>query len=305
MSFNLATILRESAKATRTSRPCCSTAAGSATPSSTRVRPVRRRPARGRPRARRPDRAPAAEPAAVRDRLLRHPQGGLRRRADERPAQGARVAYLLGNSQRAALITWAGSPPRRPRPPPTAGVDTCSSSTPRACPTAAGGPAVRVADRRRARRARRRVPTDPGDIAVIIYTSGTTGSPKGAELTHFQLYMNADTPGRMFGIRDDDVVLVVLPLFHVFGLSSLLNVGVRFGATMSLVPRFDAGDGARGDGARRRHHLRGRARRCSSRCCNHPDVRRARPRHAARRHLRRRGHPGRGARRVREERSAS
>ena len=81
--------------------------------------------------------------------------------------------------------------------------------------------------------------TDPGDTAVIVYTSGTTGRPKGAELTHFQLYMNADTPGRLFGIRDDDVVLVVLPLFHVFGLSSQLNVCVRFGATMSLVPRFD------------------------------------------------------------------
>ena len=82
-------------------------------------------------------------------------------------------------------------------------------------------------------------PTDPGDTAVIVYTSGTTGTPKGAELTHYQLYMNADTPGRLFGIRDDDVVLVVLPLFHVFGLSSQLNVCVRFGATMSLVPRFD------------------------------------------------------------------
>ena len=81
---------------------------------------------------------------------------------------------------------------------------------------------------------------DPGDTAVIIYTSGTTGTPKGAELTHFQLYMNSDTPGRVFGIRADDVTLVVLPLFHVFGLSSLLNVGVRFGATLSLVPRFEA-----------------------------------------------------------------
>ena len=59
--------------------------------------------------------------------------------------------------------------------------------------------------------------TDPGDTAVIVYTSGTTGTPKGAELSHFQLYMNADTPGRLFGIRDDDVVMVVLPLFHVFG----------------------------------------------------------------------------------------
>lgn len=81
--------------------------------------------------------------------------------------------------------------------------------------------------------------TDPGDTAVIVYTSGTTGKPKGAELTHYQLYMNADTPGRVFGVRPDDVVLVVLPLFHVFGLSSQLNVCVRFGVTMSLLPRFD------------------------------------------------------------------
>jgi long-chain acyl-CoA synthetase len=83
--------------------------------------------------------------------------------------------------------------------------------------------------------------TEPGDTAAIVYTSGTTGRPKGAELSHFQLYMNAETPGRLFGIRDDDVVMVVLPMFHVFGLSSELNVCVRFGATMSLVPRFEPG----------------------------------------------------------------
>ena len=81
--------------------------------------------------------------------------------------------------------------------------------------------------------------TEPGDVAAVVYTSGTTGQPKGAELTHFQLYMNADTPGRLFGVRDDDVVLVALPLFHVFGLCSQLNVCVRFGATMSLMPRFE------------------------------------------------------------------
>ena len=81
--------------------------------------------------------------------------------------------------------------------------------------------------------------SDPGDTAVIVYTAGTTGRPKGAELTHFQLFMNADTPGRLFGVRDDDVILTVLPLFHVFGLSSILDVCVRFAATMSLVPRFE------------------------------------------------------------------
>ncbi|TNM36492.1 long-chain fatty acid--CoA ligase [Nocardioides albidus] len=80
----------------------------------------------------------------------------------------------------------------------------------------------------------------PDDTAVLLYTSGTTGRPKGAELTHFQLFMNCTTAGELFGVREDDVSLGVLPLFHVFGLSSVLNIVVRFGATLVLVPRFDA-----------------------------------------------------------------
>lgn len=80
--------------------------------------------------------------------------------------------------------------------------------------------------------------SQPTDTAVIVYTSGTTGRPKGAELTHIQLYMNADIPGRLFDVQPDDVVVTVLPLFHVFGLSSILDVCVRFGCTMTLIPRF-------------------------------------------------------------------
>lgn len=83
-------------------------------------------------------------------------------------------------------------------------------------------------------------PTNAEDTAVIIYTSGTTGKPKGAELTHFQLFMNCTVSGELFGFRDDDVGMAVLPMFHVFGLSSVLNVTVRFGGTLVLVPRFDA-----------------------------------------------------------------
>jgi long-chain acyl-CoA synthetase len=50
--------------------------------------------------------------------------------------------------------------------------------------------------------------------------------------------MNADIPGRLFDVQPDDIVITVLPLFHVFGLSSILDVCVRFGCTMSLIPRF-------------------------------------------------------------------
>jgi long-chain acyl-CoA synthetase len=79
----------------------------------------------------------------------------------------------------------------------------------------------------------------PADPAVIIYTSGTTGTPKGAVLSHLSLYMNADIPGRLFEFTADDTVLVALPLFHVFGLASVMNTCVLLGGTMSLVPRFE------------------------------------------------------------------
>src|SRR6516225_11710512 len=82
------------------------------------------------------------------------------------------------------------------------------------------------------------VPRGSEDTAVLIYTSGTTGKPKGAELTHFQLYMNCTIAGSLFGARSDDVVLAVLPFFHVFGLSSVLNVFIRYGGCLSILPRF-------------------------------------------------------------------
>jgi len=78
----------------------------------------------------------------------------------------------------------------------------------------------------------------PDDTAVLVYTSGTTGKPKGAELTHFQLYMNCTVAGGLFGARSDDVILAVLPFFHVFGLSSVVNVFVRYGGCLSILPRF-------------------------------------------------------------------
>jgi long-chain acyl-CoA synthetase len=83
-------------------------------------------------------------------------------------------------------------------------------------------------------------PTDANDTAVITYTSGSTGKPKAAALTHHQLYVNCTANGQRFRFRDEDVSMSVLPMFHVFGLSSVLNVAVRFGGTLVLVPRFHA-----------------------------------------------------------------
>ena len=149
------------------------------------------------------------------------------------------VAYQLADSQAQALITWSGVAAEAARGAAESRLDRIFVvNTPGTAESPVGRPFEELLTMERPDGPVFE-PTEPGDTAAIVYTSGTTGRPKGAELSHFQLYMNAETPGRLFGIRDDDVVLVVLPLFHVFGLSSELNVCVRFGATMSLVPRFD------------------------------------------------------------------
>jgi long-chain acyl-CoA synthetase len=83
--------------------------------------------------------------------------------------------------------------------------------------------------------------TTPEETAVIIYTSGTTGRPKGAELSHFLLYMSCTVASETFGAEPEDVTLAALPLFHIYGLSCSINSVVRYGSTMSLVRRFEVG----------------------------------------------------------------
>ncbi|HVV07654.1 long-chain fatty acid--CoA ligase [Amycolatopsis sp.] len=82
-------------------------------------------------------------------------------------------------------------------------------------------------------------PTGAEDPAVIIYTSGTTGTPKGATLSHVSLLLNARMKELLVPKHDHDVVLVALPLYHVFGQTSVMNGNVHGGATLVLLPRFD------------------------------------------------------------------
>ncbi len=84
------------------------------------------------------------------------------------------------------------------------------------------------------------VPTSAEDTAVIIYTSGTTGRPKGAELTHSNLTLNAILSSDLFKGSSDDTLLIVLPLFHIFAMTVLMNAGIYLGTTNVLLPRFDA-----------------------------------------------------------------
>ncbi len=85
------------------------------------------------------------------------------------------------------------------------------------------------------------VPRAADDTAVILYTSGTTGKPKGAQLTHSNLSINADVSKQLFSLGSDDVILGALPLFHAFGQTCGLNAAVSAGASLALIPRFDAG----------------------------------------------------------------
>jgi long-chain acyl-CoA synthetase len=79
------------------------------------------------------------------------------------------------------------------------------------------------------------------DLAVVLYTSGTSGRPRGAMLTHRALLANLEQTARIDPpvVAADDVVLLVLPLFHVFGLNAALGSVAWHGATGVLVERFD------------------------------------------------------------------
>ncbi len=82
---------------------------------------------------------------------------------------------------------------------------------------------------------------EESDLAALLFTSGTAGAPKAAMLTHgnlaANLRQNMATGGKQ--VRPDDVGLCVVPLFHILGLNSILNLSLYVGATLILQERFD------------------------------------------------------------------
>ncbi|MGP1615139.1 MAG: AMP-binding protein, partial [Pollutimonas bauzanensis] len=79
----------------------------------------------------------------------------------------------------------------------------------------------------------------PDDLAAILYTSGTTGRSKGAMLSHRNLSSNAQVLNEYWGWRADDVLLHMLPIFHVHGLFVAAHGALLAGARMIWLPRLD------------------------------------------------------------------
>jgi acyl-CoA synthetase (AMP-forming)/AMP-acid ligase II len=77
------------------------------------------------------------------------------------------------------------------------------------------------------------------DLVVIPYSSGTTGLPKGVMLTHYNLVANILQTAGVLGLREDDVMLGVLPFFHIYGMTVIMNLALFAGATVVTMPRFD------------------------------------------------------------------
>ncbi|MGR8009963.1 4-coumarate--CoA ligase family protein [Streptomyces hypolithicus] len=79
------------------------------------------------------------------------------------------------------------------------------------------------------------------DIAVLPYSSGTTGVPKGVMLTHRSIATNLAQLDPFIPMGPGDRILAVLPFFHIYGLTALMNAPLRKGATVVVLPRFDLG----------------------------------------------------------------
>ncbi|WP_112490660.1 4-coumarate--CoA ligase family protein [Streptomyces bacillaris] len=80
----------------------------------------------------------------------------------------------------------------------------------------------------------------PGeDVAALPYSSGTTGTPKGVMLTHRSIGTNLEQLRPFIPMGEGDRILAILPFFHIYGLTALMNAPLRSGSTVVVLPRFD------------------------------------------------------------------
>ncbi|MFN8152478.1 MAG: long-chain fatty acid--CoA ligase [Solirubrobacterales bacterium] len=144
--------------------------------------------------------------------------------------KGREVAYYLKDSGAKVLVSWHGFAEAATAGAEEAGAELFLVEPGKTEAALAEAEQVDdVADR------------DDDDPAVIIYTSGTTGTPKGAVLTHRNLEAGAQVGLDLVGVDSDGVAVATLPLFHVFGMNSIMNVTVKARALLTLVPRFEPG----------------------------------------------------------------
>jgi acyl-CoA synthetase (AMP-forming)/AMP-acid ligase II len=83
------------------------------------------------------------------------------------------------------------------------------------------------------------VKVDPEDLAVLPYSSGTTGLMKGVMLTHRNLVANIEQAWNSMPLDDEDVLVGLMPFFHIYGQTVVLNLGLAKGSTIVIMQRFD------------------------------------------------------------------
>ncbi|WP_219820421.1 AMP-binding protein [Pseudoclavibacter sp. RFBG4] len=79
-------------------------------------------------------------------------------------------------------------------------------------------------------------------VAVLPYSSGTTGKPKGVMLSHTNLVANVVQTYPVLDVEDDDVVLALLPFFHIYGMTVLLDIAIKKRARLVTMPKFELGE---------------------------------------------------------------